>query len=121
MTWHNSYPNDVNAVDCDSMVLFVFFGRTKIRDSALHREMSREIQWRRKCPESILKSIEEANGSQFFVLQEPGPTAFILKPNQPNQSSQKIKVCLGARQSCTCPGFLNKRDLCIHIVIHFLI
>jgi E3 ubiquitin-protein ligase ZSWIM2 len=82
-------------------------------------KMSREISWRRKCPEIVSKRLSMVPNSQFFILQEPGPTAFILKSNDSENQPfavKKFKVTLGSIQSCNCSTFMNKRELCIHIL-----
>ena len=90
---------------------------------------------RRKCPKEISSLIEKAQQSQFFILQELGPMAFMLRDNlsassdetlldennaassvDSNSTHKKFKVALGSTQSCTCPRYLIENDLCIHIV-----
>ncbi|KND03239.1 uncharacterized protein SPPG_02292 [Spizellomyces punctatus DAOM BR117] len=86
--------------------------------------MSRSAPFRRTCPEIVQKRIEYARELQFFVVQELGPMAFIIKePNAPspspdsvtaNRTGRKFKVGLGSLQTCTCSSFMKDGELCHH-------
>ncbi|TPX67512.1 hypothetical protein SpCBS45565_g03725 [Spizellomyces sp. 'palustris'] len=86
--------------------------------------MSRSAPFRRICPEIVQKRIENARELQFFVVQELGPMAFIIKePNGPppspdsvaaNRTGRKFKVGLGSLQTCTCSSFMKDGELCAH-------
>jgi hypothetical protein len=60
----------------------------------------------------------KAQESQFYVVQELGPMAFILKDavENPGAKPKKYKVGLGSYQSCNCPEFLMENDVCVHLV-----
>jgi len=52
--------------------------------------------------------ILSAQEARFYILQTLGPVAFIL---QSPDSSLKFKVCLGAKNTCSC-----HQALCIHLL-----
>lgn len=76
--------------------------------------MSREIAWRRACPEAVTDRINTALSSRIYFLSRSGPTGFVVK--EEGAQSRSFKVLLGSRQSCTCPVFLRENELCIHIL-----
>ncbi|KAJ3173000.1 E3 ubiquitin-protein ligase Zswim2 [Geranomyces variabilis] len=107
--------------------------------------MSRCAPYRRCCPPALEPTIAKALDSRFFIVQELGPMAFVLK-DQPAAAteaapastnitttadsiladeqvataaiavSDKFKVTLGSLQSCTCPAFYRSGELCAHIL-----
>ncbi|KAI8927435.1 hypothetical protein BC831DRAFT_452349 [Entophlyctis helioformis] len=65
--------------------------------------MSRLTALRRKCPDKIRLRIAKAQRSQFFILQEVGPTAFVLRDNDQDApaagrkpSSQQLQAAAAA-------------------------
>lgn len=70
--------------------------------------MSREKPYRSKAPANLFLCMQEALASTFFLVQETGPTNFVLKDDE-----QKIfKVKLGGTHSCTCGG--GRQEHCLH-------
>jgi len=41
--------------------------------------MSRQVPWRRTCPDVVSRRIEEANQARIYLLRDTGPTGFLLK------------------------------------------
>lgn len=41
--------------------------------------MSRAAPWRRVCPENVRSRIEKALGSRIYLLNQTGPTGFVLR------------------------------------------
>ncbi|KAJ3148961.1 E3 ubiquitin-protein ligase Zswim2 [Geranomyces michiganensis] len=95
--------------------------------------MSRCAPYRHSCPPALEPTIAKALDSRFFIVQELGPMAFVLKDHQPSAPPQptdeqaaattaalavsdKVKVTLGSLQSCTCPAFYRSGELCAHIL-----
>ncbi|TPX60520.1 hypothetical protein PhCBS80983_g01679 [Powellomyces hirtus] len=93
--------------------------------------MSRSRPYRRLCPPHLEQVIEKALESQFYIVQELGPMAMVIKDQQQQEQQQpqgtetlpetytacdKFKVGLGSQQSCTCASFLRDRELCVHIM-----
>ena len=75
--------------------------------------MSR-IPVKKTCPEKTSMAIQLASNSTFFIVQEPGPMAFILKSDV--EECEKVKVRLGHVQTCSCSHYMANRDVCVHIV-----
>ncbi|XP_031571469.1 E3 ubiquitin-protein ligase ZSWIM2-like isoform X2 [Actinia tenebrosa] len=75
--------------------------------------MSRQVPWRRICPDVVCHRIEQANQARIYLLRETGPTGFLLKEDG---NDKKFKVFLGDQHSCTCSTFMKERELCIHIL-----
>ncbi len=69
--------------------------------------------WIRLPTKQISERIQKANDSSFYILQELGPTGFLLKSAG---GSQKWKVLIGSSHSCNCPQFSSHNGSCIHIV-----
>ncbi|RKO87683.1 hypothetical protein BDK51DRAFT_16435 [Blyttiomyces helicus] len=87
--------------------------------------MSRAAPLRRSCPPTVAARIEDASTASFCVVQELGPLSFILRPSTDHTAedrteerapSEKIKVGLGALQTCTCSVFAAEGELCVHIL-----
>ena len=41
--------------------------------------MSRQVPWRRSCPDVVSRRIEQANQARIYLLRETGPTGFLVK------------------------------------------
>ncbi|KAI9338708.1 hypothetical protein DFJ73DRAFT_962063, partial [Zopfochytrium polystomum] len=79
--------------------------------------MSRLTQLRLSCPDAVKHRIEQAQAAQFYVVQELGPMAFVLREEAGGRSSaRRFKVCLGSSQTCSCPTHLVENDLCVHLL-----
>jgi E3 ubiquitin-protein ligase ZSWIM2 len=52
--------------------------------------------------------MEEAVDSTFFLVQETGPTSFVIK----DAEEHKFKVSLGFTHSCSCGG--GVKEHCLH-------
>ncbi|RKP17545.1 hypothetical protein ROZALSC1DRAFT_24099 [Rozella allomycis CSF55] len=76
--------------------------------------------FRQDCPEQVKKSMEKASLLALYLLQRPGPLAFLIKEdnhsNDLESKEKKYKVILGSINRCSCPWFKAKSDLCPHIV-----
>ncbi len=66
-----------------------------------------------KRDERVHELIESAGQASFYVVQELGPTAFVLRPQD---EEKKIRVALGSIQSCNCAKHLLDHQICLHIV-----
>ncbi|KAK3716946.1 hypothetical protein QZH41_014638 [Actinostola sp. cb2023] len=75
--------------------------------------MSRQVPWRRSCPDVVSRRIEQANQARIYLLRETGPTGFLVKEDG---VEKKFKVFLGDLHSCTCSTFMKEKELCIHIL-----
>ncbi|KAJ3107450.1 E3 ubiquitin-protein ligase Zswim2 [Phlyctochytrium planicorne] len=95
--------------------------------------MSREKPWRRICPELVRSRIKEASEARFYVVQELGPMAFVLRDDGDRAIDRdgadvdshgeakkervcKLKVGLGSRQTCSCSKFISDGEICVHIL-----
>ena len=66
-------------------------------------------------PVSYDNIIKDLTSSRFFVVNRPGPTAFIIKDGNSNDDVL-FKITIGTLQTCTCGGIIAKKNLvCIHI------
>jgi E3 ubiquitin-protein ligase ZSWIM2 len=73
--------------------------------------MSRQNDYVRKCPDSVLKRIEKAKSARLYVLQEMGPLGFIVSDD--GNGTRKFRIHLGSTHSCSC----NKHaGLCVHVL-----
>mmetsp|Transcript_40328 Transcript_40328/g.96753 ORF Transcript_40328/g.96753 Transcript_40328/m.96753 type:complete len:758 (+) Transcript_40328:35-2308(+) len=70
----------------------------------------RSAPYRMRPPETYEKVKEEAIGSRFFVLQQVGPTGFVLRDEHDN----KFRVFVGDRLSCGCGN--SGAEHCVHTV-----
>eukprot|EP00116_Pleurobrachia_bachei_P003143 sb/3463405/ len=75
--------------------------------------MSRSVAWRRNCSDVVHWRQVQAMQARLYVLQESGPTAFILREQD---SPKKLRVSLGDPSTCSCSTFLKERELCVHIL-----
>jgi E3 ubiquitin-protein ligase ZSWIM2 len=76
--------------------------------------MSRAVPWRSKCPPTVEARLAEVSRSSLFlVVQQPGPTSFVLK-EMAGDSGRKFKVKVGETQECSCAE--SKSELCVHIL-----
>jgi len=57
---------------------------------------------------------EEAQSTRLFMVQETGPTKFVIE----NDEQQKFKVELGNTLKCSCGGGIEEH--CIHTVYSFV-
>jgi E3 ubiquitin-protein ligase ZSWIM2 len=76
--------------------------------------MPRAVSWRRVCPEKVTSRIEEALEARIYLLNQTGPTGFVLRED--GSASAKYKVVLGDLHSCSCPTFRHEKELCVHIL-----
>lgn len=53
--------------------------------------MTRQVPWRRTCPDIVVNRIEDASQARIYLLRETGPTGFLLKEDG---LDRKFKVCL---------------------------
>jgi E3 ubiquitin-protein ligase ZSWIM2 len=73
--------------------------------------MSRSVPWRRACPDTLSRRMDETFQTVMYIVHQAGPTGFVLK-----HEDKKFKVFLGDPHSCTCPIFKKEKDLCVHIL-----
>lgn len=71
--------------------------------------MSRRYPYRLKPPDNFNEIIESLNSLHFFLVQENGPTCFIIKEES---TGKKFKITIGDIQSCSC----KSKDICSHIL-----
>lgn len=66
----------------------------------------------RRCPDGAASdAIEKASTSRLLLVQEIGPTCFVLC----DESSRKFRVAIGQQQTCSCSPFSNPPRVCVHI------
>jgi E3 ubiquitin-protein ligase ZSWIM2 len=76
--------------------------------------MVRLSPWRSHCPPIVQAKLEAvAQSPGFLVVQQNGPTSFVLK-DVVNEAQRKFKVRIGETQECSCSE--SKQDLCVHIL-----
>lgn len=57
--------------------------------------MSRQVPWRRICPDVVCHRIEQANQARIYLLRETGPTGFLLKEDGNDKKFKvSLKLCL---------------------------
>lgn len=71
--------------------------------------MSRRFPYRLKAPDGFNELLENIQNLHFFIVQENGPTCFIIKEEG---SGKKYKVTIGDVQTCSC----HAKDICCHIL-----
>jgi E3 ubiquitin-protein ligase ZSWIM2 len=76
--------------------------------------MARSLPYRSKAPSNWEDMVERTCNSTLFLVQETGPTCFVLKDN--TNLDVKYKVSIGDIQSCSC----RQKELCIHIMFVML-
>eukprot|EP00736_Rhodelphis_marinus_P006337 Rmarinus@m.1253 len=77
---------------------------------------SRRLPWRNKPPDKVARRMEEALTARFYLLQEVGPTCFVLKGD--TGDLKKYKVSIGETHTCTCLD--SRQELCAHILFVLL-
>lgn len=70
--------------------------------------MSRGVPYRSKPTEDVIRSMNEANEGTFFLIQETGPTSFVLQ----NEREVKVRVRIGSTVQCSCGG--GVKEHCAH-------
>ena len=70
--------------------------------------MSRAVPYVSKPSEALLQRFTEASDARIFVVQEPGPTSFVLKSAD---SERKHRVSIGSVHSCSCGA---RGQPCVH-------
>ena len=76
--------------------------------------MARVLPWRRKPSDELTTMIEEAaTRARFFLVQEAGPTSFVLSEGD---SGRKVKVFIGNTHCCSCTPTAPAGFLCVHIL-----
>lgn len=73
--------------------------------------MGRSVAWRNRCPEGVSACLQQVSTCGLLVVQQPGPTSFVLKDPQHNK---KFKVSIGEVHQCSCRG--SAEELCLHIL-----
>eukprot|EP00742_Colponemidia_sp_Colp-10_P007650 GILJ01008245.1.p1 GENE.GILJ01008245.1~~GILJ01008245.1.p1 ORF type:complete len:636 (+),score=65.69 GILJ01008245.1:75-1982(+) len=76
--------------------------------------MERTNPWRRKPTEAFEELAQKVTTARFFLLQELGPTSFILR----DEANHKFKVSIGNQHKCSCGG--GTKEHCIHTVFVLL-
>lgn len=74
--------------------------------------MARTHPWRNRCSTEVAAFLQRVGAAGLLVVQQPGPTSFVLKDTQNNR---KYKVRIGEEHQCNCRS-PNPDELCIHIV-----
>ena len=70
--------------------------------------MSRAVPYVAKPTEALLQRFSEAADARIYVVQEPGPTSFVLKSAD---SERKHRVSIGSVHSCSCGA---REQPCVH-------
>ena len=70
--------------------------------------MSRAVAFVAKPSEALLQRFAEAADARIYVVQEPGPTSFVLKSAD---SDRKHRVSVGSVHSCSCGA---RAQPCVH-------
>eukprot|EP00002_Diphylleia_rotans_P026343 TRINITY_DN5243_c0_g1_i2.p1 TRINITY_DN5243_c0_g1~~TRINITY_DN5243_c0_g1_i2.p1 ORF type:complete len:572 (+),score=71.64 TRINITY_DN5243_c0_g1_i2:114-1829(+) len=70
--------------------------------------MQRSSPYVSKPSEDVKRLIEQVREARLYLVQESGPTSFVLKGDQ---SDRKYRVSIGDRHYCTCN---EGRQLCLH-------
>jgi len=70
--------------------------------------MSRGATYRSRPTEDVIRTMSEANESTFFLIQETGPTSFVLQ----NEREVKVRVRVGSTIHCSCGGGIKEH--CVH-------
>jgi len=82
--------------------------------------MNRIYPYRSKAPNNFKDKIEKAKQSSFYLIQELGPLAFIVREDkrisEKKHTGIKYRISLGERQTCTCSSFQAEKDICLHIL-----
>ncbi|ORX50406.1 hypothetical protein BCR36DRAFT_404515, partial [Piromyces finnis] len=83
--------------------------------------MDRIYPYRSRAPNKNFKEkIEKAKQSSFYIIQELGPLAFIVREDkfisEKKQKGIKYRVSLGEHQICTCGSFQSEKDICVHLL-----
>ena len=94
--------------------------------------MARSVQWRLKRPEALLVRTEEALSRTLYIVQQAGPTSFLLREEEREKKfkvSCNLSLCkytlstvtvlqtsLGDPHQCSCSEFRRERELCVHIL-----
>ncbi|KAI8842972.1 hypothetical protein BC829DRAFT_297983 [Chytridium lagenaria] len=63
--------------------------------------MSREVPWRRSCPEVLKARIQEASQAHLYVVQEQGPMAFVLRDDSDRSSASNAKPADASNEGST--------------------
>jgi len=74
--------------------------------------MSRLVPYINKPSDEVLRLLDEAVDMRLYLVQETGPTGFILK----DDSANKFKVQIGSLLSCSCGGGSKKKKHCVHLL-----
>ena len=69
---------------------------------------SRAVPFLSKPTEALLQRFAEAADARIYVVQEPGPTSFVLKSAD---SERKHRVSIGSVHSCSCGA---REQPCVH-------
>ena len=69
---------------------------------------SRALPFVAKPSEALLQRFAEAADARIYVVQEPGPTSFVLKSAD---SERKHRVSIGSVHSCSCGA---RAQPCVH-------
>ena len=77
--------------------------------------MLRTSTFNLKCPPLIQERINKALETQFYLLSQGGPLAFVLGTGL-NGDKNCFKVALGTSHFCSCHKFKNEGNLCIHVL-----
>ncbi|OUM68803.1 hypothetical protein PIROE2DRAFT_3323 [Piromyces sp. E2] len=82
--------------------------------------MNRIYPYRSKAPNNFKEKIDEAKQSSFYLIQELGPLAFVVREDklisEKKRKGIKYRISLGERQTCTCGLFQSKKDICVHLL-----
>ncbi|KAL3897589.1 MAG: hypothetical protein SGPRY_013021 [Prymnesium sp.] len=70
--------------------------------------LRREKPYVSKPSQSLLSRLEAASSARLFVLQELGPTSFVIKAGE---SERKHRVSIGSLHTCTCG---DREQPCLH-------
>lgn len=87
-------------------------------------EEKRLKRWRSKCPQQIKERIGRAGSEVFFVVGRHPIDKTLLKYqckfDIAGSTGNKYCVTIGKVQTCNCPDYRKRKDLCKHILFVML-
>ena len=77
---------------------------------------SRGAPYRRKPTALAAERLEEAKQTRMYLVQRPGPLAFVLK----QEDGKKVRVRIGNLLECNCHAPSPEGEPCVHIIFALL-
>lgn len=76
--------------------------------------MSRYLPYRQHPPTKIYSLMQKAISSTFYLVQELGPTSFVIR----DEDANTFRLSLGSTNKCSCSR--TAKDHCIHTLYALL-